>query len=368
MSNKGRKLLVVEDEAVVLANILELLDSEGYQAVGARDGEEAFRLLQEDRPDLILCDVRMPRLNGLGLLARIAQDSALANIPFVFLSALKERADLRSAMALGADDYITKPYTRKELLDAVRRRLDKHEALRSEARRNAQSFYEGLVKALPIEMTRSLAQIKQLAEELAASNGQIDAEQVRSTGQKIQQAAERLSHSAANYLLLSRLNASTPAELAGHAAETPGLDVQRALEEIALSTAWQHGREEDLHLDLREGRLAVNETSFQIIAEETLASAFEHTTPGSLVELTAALSPLDGMFRMVISHHGRGFTHAELEGLRQTDMKRSDDFLEIGVGMILARKLVEILGGEFDIQSEPGQGTRMVVDFPLSQS
>lgn len=124
-----KKILVIEDEDFVRENILDLLDAEGFETVGAENGQVGINLAKDIIPDLILCDVMMPGLDGYGVLAMLHQDALIASIPFIFLTAKAAKSDFRQGMELGADDYITKPFTRAELLGAITSRLKKQAAL-----------------------------------------------------------------------------------------------------------------------------------------------------------------------------------------------------------------------------------------------
>ncbi|PIG93308.1 response regulator [Gloeocapsopsis sp. IPPAS B-1203] len=122
-----KKILVIEDEPDVRANIIELLEAEDFHVVGAENGFFGAMWAQEYLPDLIICDVRMPELNGYDVLTALRQDSITATIPFIFLTANADRADMRRGMDLGADDYLTKPFTRTELLNTIASRFAKQE-------------------------------------------------------------------------------------------------------------------------------------------------------------------------------------------------------------------------------------------------
>lgn len=116
--------------------LCSLLRLEGYEVSSAPDGELGLRAVRENRPDLILCDVAMPRLDGYGVLAALREDSELAGIPFVYLTARGEKHEIRAGMNLGADDYLTKPVSRDELLQAVTARLQRQIQHAEAARRN----------------------------------------------------------------------------------------------------------------------------------------------------------------------------------------------------------------------------------------
>lgn len=124
-----KRILVIEDEPPVRANILELLEAENFDAVSAENGFIGVLWALENAPDLIICDVMMPEFNGYDVLKALRGDPASAAIPFIFLTAKADKADIRYGMELGADDYLTKPFTRAELLGAIATRFAKHQVV-----------------------------------------------------------------------------------------------------------------------------------------------------------------------------------------------------------------------------------------------
>ena len=129
-NNSNAKILVIEDEAPVRANIIELLEAENFKAIAAEDGEQGITKAQAQMPDLIICDIMMPDMDGYTVLTELQKDPLTAAIPFIFLTAKAERDDQRLGMELGADDYITKPCSAVELLSAVTIRLKKRDSYR----------------------------------------------------------------------------------------------------------------------------------------------------------------------------------------------------------------------------------------------
>ncbi len=118
-----KKILVIEDEPEMRRNIVALLRYKEYQPVAAENGRVGLEMARRELPDLILCDVMMPELDGFGVLRALQADSKLALIPFIFLTAKGEKEDLRSGMNLGADDYLTKPVGNNDLVAAIEVRL-----------------------------------------------------------------------------------------------------------------------------------------------------------------------------------------------------------------------------------------------------
>lgn len=118
-----KKILVIEDEPEMRRNITTLLRYHDYQPVAAENGRVGVEAARREKPDLILCDVMMPELDGFGVLQALQVDASLARIPFIFLTAKGEKDDLRSGMNLGADDYLTKPVPSADLVRAIETRL-----------------------------------------------------------------------------------------------------------------------------------------------------------------------------------------------------------------------------------------------------
>ena len=124
-----KTVLIIEDEPEMRRNLATLLRLEGFQVLTAENGRVGLQLAQRDPPELVLCDVMMPELDGHGVLKALRDDPATMNVPFIFLTAKGEKADLRSGMNLGADDYLTKPVARADLLSAVEARFKRQEQL-----------------------------------------------------------------------------------------------------------------------------------------------------------------------------------------------------------------------------------------------
>ncbi len=125
-----KKVLLIEDDKVVRENTAELLELANYQVVTATDGKVGLMQARKHMPDIIICDIMMPELNGYGVLHILSKSKDTKHIPFIFLSAKTERKDIRKGMNLGADDYITKPFDESELFTAIESRLAKVEILR----------------------------------------------------------------------------------------------------------------------------------------------------------------------------------------------------------------------------------------------
>lgn len=135
-----KKILVIEDNAGIRENIAEILELANYKVFTAEDGKTGIEIALHEKPDLILCDVIMPQLDGYGVLHLMHKNPAIRNTPFIFMSARTDRAEMRKGMDLGADDYITKPIEKTELLQAIECRLQRVEWLKQDYVRHEASM------------------------------------------------------------------------------------------------------------------------------------------------------------------------------------------------------------------------------------
>lgn len=124
------KILVIEDNKEVRENLVELLELSGYEALSAENGKHGVKIASDVLPDLILCDIMMPEMDGFGVLRVLSHQPSTMHIPFIFLTAKTEKEDFRKGMGLGADDYITKPFDDVQLLDTIEIRLKKSARIR----------------------------------------------------------------------------------------------------------------------------------------------------------------------------------------------------------------------------------------------
>jgi CRP-like cAMP-binding protein/ActR/RegA family two-component response regulator len=124
-----KTILIIEDNLEIRENLAEILELDGYEVITAEDGIEGVSQAQDHLPDLILCDIMMPNLDGYGVLHMLSRNPQTMRIPFIFLTAKAEKVDIRKGMSLGADDYIVKPFDETDLLSAVENRLKKYEVI-----------------------------------------------------------------------------------------------------------------------------------------------------------------------------------------------------------------------------------------------
>ena len=156
-----KKILLIEDHQEIRENTAEILSLANFEVVEAENGKVGVDKAKTEKPDLIICDIMMPQLDGYGVLHMLSKNPATSGIPFIFLTAKSEKEDFRKGMNLGADDYLTKPFDDIELLDAIEMRLKKNEILKSDFQKNAEGLQNFIQEAKGLENLDKLISAEQ---------------------------------------------------------------------------------------------------------------------------------------------------------------------------------------------------------------
>jgi two-component system sensor histidine kinase/response regulator len=188
-----QKVLIVDDEDAVRSVIAKTLALFSFVTCEAPDGVTAIRMAQANPPNLIICDVRMPGMDGYQTLAAIRDMPAVANIPFIFLTAAMDKREIRRGMVSGADDYLTKPFTTEELLEAVTTRLARQVELKCEIYKQAEKLRADVVNLFSKELTAPLDGILGISSAMMQEHNIIPREKVFVNARQIKESILRLN-------------------------------------------------------------------------------------------------------------------------------------------------------------------------------
>lgn len=359
-----KTILVIEDDPSCLATCSLALETTGHRVFRAPDGATGVSLARQEPPDLVLCDIDLPSLSGWEVLRALREDSALANVQFVFMTGHTRAHTPRAGMERGADDFLEKPFTAAALLACVDARLRRAEVARRLGEKALGDLRATLHSNLPHELFTPLASIIGLVEVMRQDPHGVSPAENADLLDDVHAAAHRLHRTLRNYLFALELEApsdTSPAHL-------PAIDTRRAasvIQEGAQTAARRHGREDDLRLDLstRAPALRISLTNLPIIAEELVENACAYSAPGSpvRVELSA-----DGVF--TVADFGPGMTHEQLtrvDAFRQFDRKHREQ-QGLGLGLFLVRKLARRSGSDLEIESAPGAGVLARLRIPVA--
>lgn len=359
------KILVIEDESTVLQNTLEILNMEGFDAQGVDNGRAGITTAQNYSPDLIICDIMMPGMDGYAVLEELRKSPTTALTPFVFLTARTDRRDQRYGMNLGADDYLTKPFTVAELLQCVHARLDRSEVVQDEAEKKLDSLRHNIILSMPHELRTPLTSILGFSDllKLDATNP----EQTMQMAGLINSAALRLQHLIENYLAYAQIEIfeHDPERIAVlKQARTEQVNALIESETYRVVTIFE--RESDLKLQVDAGDLKIAHELLKKMVGELVDNACKFSEAGTPIEVIGKAN--GNTYTLTISDKGRGIKPEQIAHIGAY-MQFDRDLWEqqgSGLGLIISRRLAEMHDGELKIDSVPDTGTTVTVNLPIA--
>ncbi len=364
-------ILVIEDEQAIRESLCDLLEIEGFSVLDAELGTKGIDLAEKRLPDLILCDIQMPDIDGYHVLSQLRQNPHASSIPFIFLTAKGARLEQRRGMNLGADDYLVKPCTAEEILEAIASRIHRQEAVLSQSQQQISALRNNIALSLPHELHTPLNGILLFAEILITEYDSIERNEVLEIAEGIHSSAHRLYHLIQNFLYYAQLEIAIhdPAkreDLCSGQTNCPKL----LITEVASRIAKQVDRKADLKLQLTNANLGMADLRLQKVAEELISNAFKFSSPGSLVHVTSRVTHAIASESFVISitDRGRGIALEQIAALgayMQFD-RRMYEQQGAGLGLIIAKRILELHGGSLAINSTVGEGTCIKATIPLA--
>jgi signal transduction histidine kinase len=359
-------ILVIEDDKNILGAVADVLELAGYETASAADGLAGLEHARSRRPDLVICDIAMPYLDGYGVLQQLRQDADLTTTPFVFLTARTAKTDMRMGMALGADDYLTKPFTEEELLQVVETRLLRQLRLTNALQSRMDLLRQDIARTLPHELRTPLHGIIAGADFLRGEYQSLTPDEVQEMAEIIYQSAERLERLVQNHILYLELALAAPDSIATNTGRAASLaSVAEVVETSARREAAAAGREEELLLDLQPALVPVDQVHLSKIVAELVGNAFKFSSPGAPVRIAVHTG---GSAVIRVTDHGRGMSPDEIAAIgAYTQFHRAHyEQQGAGLGLVIVKLLVTRYGGKLAIESKPGQQTTVCVTLPCA--
>lgn len=355
------KILVIEDADTLRNDVVEMLLFEGYTAFGAENGLTGLEIAFNELPDLIICDIMMPGLDGYGVLERIRKDLRTTTTPFVFMTARTERSDVRAGMTQGADDYLTKPFNSDELLTTIRSQLRKRQTQDMMIEEKFQKLRESITTALPHELRTPLNAIMGFSDMLMLHANTLPPDEIREYGQHISNATQRLYRLVENYLTYVRAQI-----LKTHTQEMQSLQFNQTTNPIYLiefqaqHKAQIYKREADLYLNIEaDATIQISESDLNKVLEEAIDNAFKFSQADTPVKVTTTIE--GDYFVISIQDKGRGMSQEQIESIgayiqfdRWVQEQQGN-----GLGLVIVREFLALYNGKLEIESKSSQGTNL---------
>lgn len=352
------KILVIEDEDDIRSDVAKILGYEGFKVLTSNNGRNGILMARKHLPDLVICDIMMPEFNGYQVLTRIRSHPATAAIPFIFLTARAGRNDMRKGMRLGADDYLPKPFTVQELLEAITSRLKRKAVL--EKQLADLRLRLGLI--MPGEIRNALTGVLGFSEFLTQPETLPGLDEIVQIGQVIHESGLTLQRLVENYMIYTELTlVESHPESTNPWLVREQFDLDRLLSECAWYKAREARRSSDLHLKAPRAGISFSTKSFQKIVIELLDNAFKFSEAGTDVQVVSVVK--DDHLLVKVSDQGPGMNERQIAAAMALDDVEVSWFQEqgTGLGLRIAALLAELHGGKLTIHSEAGKGTTVSV-------
>ncbi|MCP5497906.1 MAG: response regulator [Leptospiraceae bacterium] len=209
------KILVIDDSSVIKIKITSILEMEGHEVLSAEEGKTGIQLAKSNLPDLILCDIMMPEMDGYQVFQELKKNKETSTIPFLFLSAKADKSDLRIGMNLGADDYLTKPFEIDDLLKAVDTQIKKKQTQDFLSRKKLEELRANLSLTLPHDLITPLTGILETTSQLKANIKKMPENSIQNMLEHIESSGNTLQRHIENFVLYTRLEiiAQNPKEI-----------------------------------------------------------------------------------------------------------------------------------------------------------
>lgn len=358
-------ILIIEDDPYIRESVEDILEMCGYDVTAAKDGSMGLAIAQENLPNLIICDVMMPGLDGYEVLRQLRGQPNTAIIPFMFLTSKDTRSEHRKGMELGADDYITKPFSADELINAVETRLAKQEEISKKYETTLNLLRKNIIYALPHELRTPLGLILGYAEMMTIDE-QVTLDEMHAWSSTIFRAGKRLQHAVENYLVYAQLEAAHgDKELMKAYRNHITPSVAEIISNMALKKARDADREDDLVIELADLAMQIPPDDLSKIIVEIIDNALKFSEKGSPIRLHSKRT--SEKYVVTIEDQGRGMNSEQIRhvGALMQFERALHEQQGLGLGLAIATRLAEFHNGKMDIQSEPGKGTCVCVEFTI---
>lgn len=365
-----KTILVIEDKKIVQEAIRDWLEEEGFQTIGASNGKIGIELAYEHLPDLILCDILMPGIDGYAVLSELRKNPLTTTTPFIFLSVKGTKADVRYGMELGADDYLIKPCTAKELINAVTSRIEKQVQLKSRSQQQLESLRNSIAFSLPHEFRTPLTGILTGVELLRviADNPR----EILEVANSIEECTDRLYGLVKKFLLYAELEIiALDPERIRSIQSLAAWEPTDMLRSIIKRVVTQHQRESDVQLNLERVRFFLPEDRLRRVMEELLENACKFSEVGTPIQIIGTVSESlneDKHYLIDVINQGQGLTPDQITAVGayvQFD-RRYYEQQGSGLGLSIVQRIVELYGGRLTIASEPNAETTVRVILPAA--
>jgi signal transduction histidine kinase len=364
MQTLRKKILVIDDIPANNYVLQQRLEEEGFEVNTSTNGLLGIQIAMADTPDLIICDIMMPGVDGYQVMNQIKENPKTALIPFIFISAKSENMDIREGMKLGADDFLIKPYNHQDLLNTINMRLQKREL----HEKRIETLRRSISYSLPHELLTPLTSILGFNDLLINDYEKMPRQEILEIALNMQDSAKRLNELIQNILYTVRLDFILRdyrhvKELRNNLTHV----TIKLVKDLVADLTKAYKRQDDIIVNINPATLKISREHFKKLIGEVIDNAIKFSKKGSKI-LINSISAGDN-YVLHITDHGLGMTEEQISLIGE--FIQFDRILferkGTGLGLSIVKKLVEIYSGRLSINSVPSKQTLVSIQLPISK-
>ncbi len=361
-SGKKNKVLIIDDETDNLYVLKECLEPEGFEVLTALNGRQGIDTAIKNLPDVIICDIMMPGIDGFEVMKYLRKNPQTNTIPFIFLTAKSDIKDIREGMGTGADDYITKPINNKVIIHSVLTRLEKKKL----QEKKLDELRSSITFSLPHELQTPLTAIIGFNEILQEEYESLKPNEILNISKQISSAAKRLDELIQRILFVTKLEIiSNDKDQVSAIRMSTVPSPRKVIETTANKIAAKYDRSNDMILNIKNEHVRINAYHLGRIIEELVDNAFKFSEKTQFVIVETFIS--NNRFNISVTDYGLGMNESEIAniGIFMQFNRMLFERKGTGLGLSIVKNLVDIYGGMMQIHSIPSKQTLVEVMLPL---
>jgi two-component system sensor histidine kinase/response regulator len=362
-----KKILVIEDTKNVRENICEILESEDYEVYAAEDGESGVEMSKNVQPDLVLCDIMMPDMDGYGVLVEMRKEVVTSTVPFIFLTAKNTRENQRLGMELGADDYISKPFTVEDLLNSVSTRLKRAEEFKIESEKKLNDLTKNLGAPITQVIAEPLRAILGFSKMLMTEYNNMEKFEMAEFNNLIYKAGMELNTVVKKSFMFYSLQSLAYDEASlQKLQEEKTTNIKSLTENIVNEIALNHKRKDDFAVNIENADLKIPSKYYLKIINEIVENAVIFSTKRSTIRVVGGIE--ENMYALTIRDEGMGMTSNQISQIGAFQKFNQDlgENTGVGLGLINTKNILRLFKGNLTIKSTLGIETIVRITLPIA--
>ena len=361
---KSKKLiLVIEDEFEIRNDLKESLLFNDYEVLTAENGFEGFEKIVKYNPDMIICDVMMPVMDGHELLSLISKNERIANIPFLFLTAKSDYEDIREGMELGADDYLVKPFDYNTLLKALNTRLEKSNLQQSIYKNKIDNIKNSIFRSIPHEIRTPLNGILNNSEWMIENIDKLNLNELKNSMKEINSDAVRLNRLFENYIFYTKIKLLIQDEEAINESKSSITNLPNSIINDICNYIF-NDKNNSFVMSVRNdvNTLNIDEHHFSKLIFELVDNAKKFSDKNSMIKISCEFS--NKLYTFKIENEGLEFPKDKIDLIAEFSQFSRNTFEQsgVGLGLCICANILDIYNSKLNIESN---NNKTVISFTL---